>query len=156
MISLWQILKPMLPISKVNLSTLIDYPGFLVYPVRRIVVTVTWCANSLSLKSACPTFLNERKDRKARISAFQACREQMIIALRLIVLISSVCFAHRYHWKGKEKGRVFPSCRLLGMCCWMGWHFHDWIDYYGVAFLKELLEWGRTCSGFWGSETSGI
>ena len=25
--------------------------------------------------------------------------------------------------------------RLMGMCCWMGLHFHDWIDYNGVAFF---------------------
>ena len=24
----------------------------------------------------------------------------------------------------------------MGVCCWMGSHFHDWIDYYGVAFYK--------------------
>ena len=30
------------------------------------------------------------------------------------------------------------------MCCWMGSNFHDWIDYNGVAFSIELLEWGRT------------
>ena len=29
---------------------------------------------------------------------------------------------------------------------WMGSHFHDWIDYNGVAFSIELLEWGRTFS----------
>ena len=28
------------------------------------------------------------------------------------------------------------------MCRWMGSHFHDWIDYNGVAFSTELLEWG--------------
>ena len=33
---------------------------------------------------------------------------------------------------------------------WMGSHFYDWIDYNGVAFAIELLEWGRTFSGFWG------
>ena len=36
----------------------------------------------------------------------------------------------------------------MGMCRWMGSHFHDWIDYNGVTFLEELLEWGRTFSGF--------
>ena len=36
------------------------------------------------------------------------------------------------------------------MCRWMGSHFHDWIDYYGVAFSIELLEWGRIFSGFRG------
>ena len=29
------------------------------------------------------------------------------------------------------------------MCRWMGLHFHDWMDYNGVAFSTELLEWGR-------------
>ena len=36
-----------------------------------------------------------------------------------------------------------PSTRLLGMCRWMGSHFHNWTDYNGVTFLVELLEWGR-------------
>ena len=31
----------------------------------------------------------------------------------------------------------------------MGFDFHDWIDYNGVAFSIELLEWGRIFSG-WG------
>ena len=35
------------------------------------------------------------------------------------------------------------------MCRWMGWHFHDWSDYNGVAFSIELLEWVRTFSDFW-------
>ena len=25
----------------------------------------------------------------------------------------------------------------------MGSHFHDWVDYNGVVFSMELLEWGR-------------
>ena len=41
-------------------------------------------------------------------------------------------------------GGVLPSKRLLGMCRWMGSHFHNWIDYNGVTFSVELLEWGRT------------
>ena len=35
-----------------------------------------------------------------------------------------------------------------------GSHFHNWIDYNGVTFSMELLEWDRTFSG-WGSENSG-
>ena len=31
-------------------------------------------------------------------------------------------------------GGVLPSNRLMGMCRWMGSHFHDWTDYNGVAF----------------------
>ena len=30
------------------------------------------------------------------------------------------------------------------MCRSMGSHFYDWIDYNGVTFSIEILEWGRT------------
>ena len=40
--------------------------------------------------------------------------------------------------------------RLLGVCHWMGSHFHNWTDYNGVTFLVELLKWGRTFSVFLG------
>ena len=45
---------------------------------------------------------------------------------------------------------VLRSKRLIGMRRMMGSHFHDWIDYNGVALSTELLEWGRTFSDFWG------
>ena len=32
----------------------------------------------------------------------------------------------------------------------MGSHCHDWIEYNGVAFSKELLEWGHKFSDFGG------
>ena len=44
----------------------------------------------------------------------------------------------------------------MGMCRWMGLHFHDWIDYSGVALSTELLEWGRTFSDFWGKKVVHI
>ena len=47
-------------------------------------------------------------------------------------------------------GGALPSNRLMGMCRWMGLHFHGWIDYNGVAFSIELLEWGYIFSGFGG------
>ena len=50
----------------------------------------------------------------------------------------------------REGGGVISYKRIMGMCRWMGWHDHDWIDYNGVAFSVELLEWGRTFSDFWG------
>ena len=43
-------------------------------------------------------------------------------------------------------GGALPYKRLMGMCRWMGSHFHDWNDYNGVAFSIELLEWGPTFS----------
>ena len=42
------------------------------------------------------------------------------------------------------------------MCCLMGSHFHNWIDYNGVAFSTELLEWVRTISDFWGKKVVHI
>ena len=47
---------------------------------------------------------------------------------------------------------ALPYKGLMGMCRWMGSHFHDWTDYNGVAFSKELLECGCTFSDFWGGE----
>ena len=41
------------------------------------------------------------------------------------------------------------------MCRWLGLHFHGWIDYNGVAFPLELLEWDRIFSGFGTLENSG-
>ena len=46
------------------------------------------------------------------------------------------------------EGGALPYKRLMGMCRWMGSHFHDWIDYNGVAFSIELLECGCTFSDF--------
>ena len=45
---------------------------------------------------------------------------------------------------------VLPDKRLMGICRWMGPHFHNWIDYHGVAFSIQLLERGHTFSKFWG------
>ena len=54
-----------------------------------------------------------------------------------------------------QGGGVLPSNRLIGMCRWMRSHFHSWIDYNGVAFSLELLDWDGTFSAFGGSENSG-
>lgn len=47
---------------------------------------------------------------------------------------------------------LFPYIRLIEMCCWMGPHFHDWIDYHRLAFSIDLLEWGRTFLDYWGKK----
>ena len=49
-------------------------------------------------------------------------------------------------------GYFLLSNTLMGMRRWMRSHFHDWIDYNGLAISLELLEWDRTFSGFGGSE----
>ena len=38
---------------------------------------------------------------------------------------------------GGKGGRLLVS-RLMGMCGWMGSHFHDWVDYYGVAYFQDF------------------
>ena len=57
---------------------------------------------------------------------------------------------HHLRLGGGGRGGVLPYKRLMGMCRWMGLHFHDWSDYNGVAFSIELLEWGHIFSDFWG------
>ena len=47
-------------------------------------------------------------------------------------------------------GGGLPYKRLRGMYRWTGSHFYDWINYNGVAFSTELLEWGRTFSDLLG------
>ena len=38
------------------------------------------------------------------------------------------------------------------MCRWMRSHVHGWIDYNGIAFSVELLEWDDTFSGDLGDQ----
>ena len=51
------------------------------------------------------------------------------------------CSAKGITLGGGGGGGGLPSSRII---------FHGWIDCYGVAFLQELREWGRTYSGFRG------
>ena len=51
---------------------------------------------------------------------------------------------------GYPGGGVLPYKRLIGMCRWMGSHFHDWIDYNGVAFSIEFTRMASLIFGFWG------
>ena len=51
---------------------------------------------------------------------------------------------------GRSRGGVLPYKKFIGMCRWMGSHFHDCSDYNEVAFSIDLLEWGRKIFGFWG------
>ena len=46
-------------------------------------------------------------------------------------------------------GGALPYKRLVGICRWMGSHFHDWIDYHGVGFSIVLLEWVAQFLIFW-------
>ena len=60
-----------------------------------------------------------------------------------------VCLAYiAWQPRGGEGGLAYK--RLMGMCCWMGLHFHKWIDYNEVAFSREFLEWGCAFFDFLG------
>ena len=51
---------------------------------------------------------------------------------------------------GGGGGGLLPYKSLMSMCRWMGSHFHNWSDYYGVTFLIDLLECGHKVSNFGG------
>ena len=55
---------------------------------------------------------------------------------------------------GGGGGGVLPITGLMEICCWMGSHFHNWIDHNGIAisteFMTELLGGGCKLSGFLG------
>ena len=70
-----------------------------------------------------------------------ACRNIECTSIR-------VCLAYVAWQPGGGGGLAYK--RLMGMCCWMRLHFHEWIEYNEVAFSRELLEWGRTFFWFFG------
>ena len=49
---------------------------------------------------------------------------------------------------GGGGGGVLPYKRLMRMCRWMGSHFHDWIDYNGVAHFRSFS--GKTVLHIYG------
>ena len=54
--------------------------------------------------------------------------------------------------RNSETPGVLPNKRLMGMCRWMGSHFHNCIVYHGFPFSSiELQEWSRTFFYFWGT-----
>ena len=45
---------------------------------------------------------------------------------------------------------VLPNNRLMGMCRWMGSHFHDWIDCDGVVVFNRVTRMGSHIFGILG------
>ena len=48
-------------------------------------------------------------------------------------------------------GWVLPYKRPVGMCHWMGSHFHDSVEYNGVMFSRILKKVTRIGSHFFGT-----
>ena len=72
----------------------------------------------------------------------RASNDRRVLSQSLTILCCSVAgISH-------SGGEILPYKRLMVMRRWIGAHFHVWIDYNGVAFSMELLEWGRTFSDF--------
>ena len=89
------------------------------------------------------------------VSAFKSCDRLRGATAAICKDVSSLCklvldFSFRKDALDPGPGGVLPYKSLMGMCRWMGSHFHNWSDYYGVAFLIQLLEWGRKFSNFGG------
>ena len=59
-------------------------------------------------------------------------------------------------WSGPGERGVPLYTRVIGMCCWMGSHFHDRIDYSGVTFSIASVEWGCTFADFWGKRVQDL
>ena len=99
--------------------------------------------------------------------------EQLIILISFVNLSSNVqvtifhwcCITNILHFIFAEElcttkmrvargrgggGGVLPNKTLIRTCRGMGSYFHNGIDYNGVVFSIELLEWGRTFSDFLG------
>ena len=53
-------------------------------------------------------------------------------------------------YKHISPGGALPINGLMGMCRWMGSHFHDWTDYNGVAFSSTFYRVTRMGSHFSG------
>ena len=60
------------------------------------------------------------------------------------------CFHHLFTIYAQGGGGGTPLKEANGDVPLDGSHFHDWIDYNGVAFSIESLEWGCKFSDFWG------
>ena len=75
----------------------------------------------------------------------RASNDRRVLSQSLTILCSVAGISH-------SRGGILPYKRLMRMHRWMGSHFHLWIDYNGVAFSMESLEWRRTFSDFWGKK----
>ena len=76
-------------------------------------------------------------------SALYTQKLKVLTTLYSVMLLEAViCFC---------PGRLLPYQRLMGMCHWMGSHFHDWNDYNGVAHFRFFC--GKTILHIYGLQT---
>ena len=108
-----------------------------------------------------PTLLSLLLNHKGRSGPWQACRRLLFgcrtckelpeISSKYLIKESSArgLSAVAPGWGG---GGVLPYKRLMGMCRWIGSHFHDWLTTMGRIFNRVTRIWTyrRTFSDFWG------
>ena len=93
-----------------------------------------------------PTITVERRLLKAAVPVNTSKRGISSQLLLCCLCCKSGWKRKQWYYVGTPGGGVLPYNRLMGMCRWMGSHFHDRDDYNGIAFSIELLEWGRKFS----------
>ena len=74
------------------------------------LIKMVWSKNYYSSFSLC-------------MQKYRMCKYSCVLSLRSMA--------------AQGAGGLLPYKRLMGMCRWMGSHFHDWIDYNGVAFSES-------------------
>ena len=72
---------------------------------------------------------NRQQNTKPVINT-QFSEDKHLAVCTLIVVRIPYTFRKQWPFQG-----ILPGSRLMDMCRWLGSHFHDWSDYYGVAFL---------------------
>ena len=116
-------------------------------PPKPIVIDVNCCCQTGLLSCGCLLSTTCCWNREAEILAI--CFELLAgIQPRFTNKQSSNDSSQRHLSPVQMDRGVLPYKRLIGMCRWMGSHFHDCSDYNGVAFSMDLLEWGRKFSDF--------
>ena len=124
---LYKIIQTMLPLTKINTNLGGTRP-------------LSTIPSPISLTCNFPPFWSKMRCYRKQITL------QLILTKSLLNQTKKVMKTK----KMINKWSFLVTCRLMGMCRWMGSYFHNWIDYNGPAFSLELLEWDRIFFGVWG------
>ena len=74
------------------------------------------------------------------LKSSHVCEKRSNTFFYIVILSLTSLACAKYKRVLEYTRRILPYKRLMALCPWMRSHFHDWIDYDGVAFSIELLE----------------